>query len=504
MSGPIMKSFERLAQRGHSLAFALFSVEAWSEMIATDPEIPQTYEQLEVACRAMYARPAADAPLSAEECGMLEYTRFIRGLGNPGITEEQLAAIEDQIAAAVPQLNEKYEEGNVCIWYTTTDSDQRNNISLNEVKEIATALNKAWDVYYAGFDKVPYMYFPMYKILVNIYMLGGKTGYSAPTSPLLLDSRSMKESEILRMTTPAHELFHYIQFNYGMLQDNGWYPREPAAWFAEGSACWASAYVFSCVSFGDYVTQMYSDPRGSLLNSGNNAVPFWIECDMMTGLKNPCLTLRSMLESLQKSWTGRDMKFVDCFTLLRTLVKTIPDLGESMEDLFYRFNQDRRFHPCSCEGYIDKGPHKGETKCYYQLRDWQNKIVAPQCSLISENIDFGVRYELCNFDLNAWSLSGFRFGPTDDLRKDSAKRLARICITGSMAPGHVANFQPFHVFPNGNASATVNRLFTGEFEYSMTVKDDLASIDLLITCCDAPAGASQAILHSLKAYCEYV
>lgn len=500
-----LKTFANLAQHGHTFAYHTLTAEDWSSLIAQDPEIPQDFDQLVAACQAIYGRTTELSDAPSEECGMFQYARFVRGLGNPSLTEAQLQHIEKMVSDNVPDLNEVYEDGNVTIHYTTTDKDSRNNTSLSVVKEIADNLNLAWEVYEKGFGVRPFLGLPFFQLQIHLYYLKDINGYSAPYSPMLLNSHALNMIPSLRKSTSAHELFHYIQFNFGLLQYNSWFPTAPWEWFIEGSAAWASIYVTRYTSSSKHVTGMYESPQTSLVSTGSSCATFWIYCDMMTSLKNSCLVLRTMLESLSFYWKKEHKITIDCFELLKTTVASIPETGPDLKYLFHQFNQTRRFFPCTCDGFIDSGQHKGETRCYYQIRDFTNCILEPKCTLIEHEVSFGQPFECSTDDIEPWSLRVFRFIPSAELRQQAAQRLVKIRVTGNMAPGMVANFQTFQILPNGNGSGISITKLTNSFEFEAKIDDFLYAIDVLMGCCDVdPEDISRpAVLQSMKAVCSY-
>ena len=155
-------------------------------------------------------------------------------LQNPAISDATRAEVESIIVAAEPAVHKTYTSGHFKIYYTDSDVDPNNNVTLDDVKSMAKDLNKTWNKYVANF-KTPKHYLDgtTEMVDVKVYDLGdglyGET--SSSWNYMNLNSKQVVNDACNRKTTPAHELWHRVEYAFGYVSGTA-----NMGWIVEGTA----------------------------------------------------------------------------------------------------------------------------------------------------------------------------------------------------------------------------------------------------------------------------
>lgn len=245
-----------------------------------NPLIPMTNQGVIQFARQLYT-PAGREQIK-EECGQPLYGALFAALSNPDISDETRNEVDNLIDANTPSLPQTYTSGHFKFYYTTNDIDPDNNVTLTEIKATAKILNDAWSDYATNFTTPKYYTTgggccaPRKKwIDVKVYYLGPYLlgGTASSWDYIKLDSKKVVKDTCNRQTTPVHELFHRVQYNYGYVTGTA-----DLSWAVEGTAAWSQKYRGSHV--GDWMDRMnqgLNNPDLDLIKDRSyNACHFWI------------------------------------------------------------------------------------------------------------------------------------------------------------------------------------------------------------------------------------
>ncbi|MEZ5010068.1 MAG: hypothetical protein R2753_18105, partial [Chitinophagales bacterium] len=229
------------------------------------------------------------------------------------------------------------------------------------ISQIEQNLEDAYHKYTNELQVKPYTS-GLAKLVVEVYEFPGKKnflmGYTAPEMAIELNANYLDQESVL-MATPAHELFHKVQYNYGYRtkwfvngehnhnhdekdvhdeEDDG--HDNIFSWFAEGTAAWAEYYIANTVSESLKIKSMYFEPQVPLFKHASESFPFWdFFFNHIERFKDKRQTVHPMnvvLENLLKT-EGK---------VLQTVVNSINQYDKSVndiDDVFAIFCNYRRF-----------------------------------------------------------------------------------------------------------------------------------------------------------------
>jgi len=270
----------RLAAKGINVGVRQLDAEAWRRAVEADPRLPRSPAELRRLWQGLSAHrraPGLATQLPAEECGEHAYGQFFTGLGNPLLRQRDRDDLEAMIDADQPSLGETLETENFVLRWTNASAHPGDNISDPAiVKETAGYLEAARARYITVFGRAPYTLPGASKIEVAFTDIGVPLGSSTPEGPICLNSAKWKNRGIRRPTS-AHELFHKLQYAFGLRTK--YHGSAADKWFAEGTASWAEVFMWQRVSAGYKITDLFTHPDNSLFNAEYKALPFWLFFD---------------------------------------------------------------------------------------------------------------------------------------------------------------------------------------------------------------------------------
>ena len=250
----------------------------FADRFSRDPAIPQRSDAVIQLARKLYLPEREEI---REECGEVPLGRLFIALTNPDISDEARNEVDNAIDANTPSLPQTYTEGHFRFYYTDNDSNTDHNVTLSDIQATAQALNHAWDNYVQDFIE-PKHYVtgggcsPKKKMIdVKVYYLGQYL-YGATSSFwdfIELNSKHVVKNSCERQTTPAHELFHRVQYSYGYVSGTS-----NMKWATEGTASWAQKY--KAPAMGDWMDRMNEGlniPDVDLISGRSyDACHFWV------------------------------------------------------------------------------------------------------------------------------------------------------------------------------------------------------------------------------------
>lgn len=255
------------------ISIKVLTPQAFEATFGDNPDIPLTHDAIVQYAKELYPpldkRWAMAEPEPVEEgmeseiapekfvrsgkrftdnCGEYEFGVLFAALQNPAVSNVTRAAVEDIMDAAMPPLPEKWADGHFIVYYTKNDADANHNITLAQAKTVAANLNSYWDNYVKNFKKPKNV---DNKIEVRIYDLGdGLYGYTGSGhNCIYLNSKQVVKNACNRRTTPAHELFHRVQYSYGYVSGTA-----GVKWMTEGTASYIQKFTNSSIM--DYMKRM--------------------------------------------------------------------------------------------------------------------------------------------------------------------------------------------------------------------------------------------------------
>ena len=266
-------------QKALGVTIDVLSKEEFKSKFGDNPDIPITDEDVISLAKKVYV-PKGEKQLTmeteVEKCGMSAVSLLFASLQNPDISDTTRSVVDSIIAASIPNLPKTYSEGHFVFSYTD-NADPDNNVTLDNIKQTASYLNQYWDLYTTSFIE-PLVHNPDKIIEVKVYYLGaglwGRTWYQDDF--IELNSMAVKDG-CRRRTVSAHELFHRVQFGYGL--DVG-----GDDWLYEGTA--VSAMKFTNAAIRDYMTYMnigLDFPDYNLITMKEDAALFWVYLQERTG-----------------------------------------------------------------------------------------------------------------------------------------------------------------------------------------------------------------------------
>lgn len=252
--------------------------------------------------------------------------------------------------------------GNFQLLYTATA--EQNGF----VDRIADNLERALETYKNELNVTPYWPHQNSAIVVEVYRFFGRLstfkGYTYPNYAIEINESFLgiengEDNDPLE-ATPAHELFHKIQYNFGYKTewfkpsthehiegvthshsddepDDHFHNEEIFSWFSEGTASWGEYYVTQNVSNLTKISSMLQSPETPLFKNNAESLPFWnfVFNHLFTAPYDTVHPMNILLNQLKQT-KGKVLT-----TLLDTVKKADNDI-KNMNDLFMRFCNFRR------------------------------------------------------------------------------------------------------------------------------------------------------------------
>jgi hypothetical protein len=273
--------------QAHNTKLEILPQAAFSARFGDNPDVPRTDADVIALARKLYPPRGVKQPEAAAQpvhrCREYEVGVLFAALQNPAISNLTRSQVDAIIQATIPLLPQTYTSGHFTFYYTDSDTDPQNNVTLAQIQATAAHLNSYWDKYAANF-KTPKNYDSggTAMVDVNVYYLGD--GLYGETSSfwdnINLSSKLAVKNACMRRTTSAHELFHRVQYSYGYISGTA-----RMRWMVEGTASWSQKYTNQ--SLRDYMANMnegLSAPDRNLFNARDyDACHFWVYLQKLAG-----------------------------------------------------------------------------------------------------------------------------------------------------------------------------------------------------------------------------
>lgn len=248
--------------------------------IAMDASLPHTGTEVVNLAKRLYSPGRKEIN---EKCGEYPLGRLFISLSNPDITDADRNAVDETIDADMPSLPRTYTEGHFRFLYTDNDTNADHNVTLADIQATAKVLNDSWTKYSQDFTTPQKGYVsgggctPQVDMIdVKVYYLGQYL-YGATSSYwdyIELNSKHVVKDACERQSTPAHELFHRVEYSYGYVSG----AQSNMKWATEGSASWSQKYMAPGV--GDWMDRMnegLDNPDVALISGrAYDACDFWV------------------------------------------------------------------------------------------------------------------------------------------------------------------------------------------------------------------------------------
>ena len=261
----------------------VLTADSWEASVGKNPKVPRTDEEILALARSVYPPLGAKPPAAERKkwhCGDMEVGRLFSALQNPAITDETREAVDRIIIQATPDLPEEYTSGRFIIRYTTTDADPLHNVTLEDVKALAANLNANWNSYATNFTE------PMHyhdgdqkdRIGIYVYYIDNETWGQTSNAWTYIDINSLiLDIPCTRKITAAHELFHRVQFAYGLAFAGD-------DWLVEGTATWSEKYRYPTErEYLDWMNRGLETPAKDLFARDYDAVHLFVYLTERTG-----------------------------------------------------------------------------------------------------------------------------------------------------------------------------------------------------------------------------
>ena len=287
----------------------------------TDAEVIELAEKLfpplwkkALDIEALDERKEAEARCGTHELGLL-----FTALENPAISDSTRAQVDAIIDAAKPPLPRTYSKGHFIFHYTVNNSNPDHNVTKAEIVRAAKYLNKYWTKFSDKFKTPLYYKKGSRKVIgVNVYYIGSNIlGWTSPVWKYIeLNSKICIRSSCRTRTTGTHELFHRVQFSYGLWSDK--------RWIVEGTAKWLEIYMEpGILTYMGWLNYGLRNPDVALIKKRSyDAVHFWLY-----------LKERSAWSAIRNVWQTYEKNGNDAKAATTTVIKK--KLGMS----FNRFAQ---------------------------------------------------------------------------------------------------------------------------------------------------------------------
>jgi hypothetical protein len=269
--------------QAYDLPIQVLSQEVFESKFGDNPLIPRANQEVIALAERLYpslsvkARVLPQQAAIEDECGEKNVGVLFAALKNPEISDVTRTIVDDIIAAAIPPLPKSKisDSGHFQIFYTSNDADARNNVTDAQVDSLATNLDSLWEPYAVNFKE------PKHKLVgnqkridVKVYLIWNALGQTnSDWDHIELNSKLCVRDSCKRRTTPAHELFHRVQYVYGYISSIA-----TMDWMVEGTASWSQKFTYQ--SIRDYMDRMNSglkSPWNPLIEGRKyDACHFWV------------------------------------------------------------------------------------------------------------------------------------------------------------------------------------------------------------------------------------
>jgi hypothetical protein len=306
--------------RAKGIHLPTLSQEAFTTQFGNNPDVKTTDQEIIALAQELFPPQGKKHLLGKSakgENGCREHQVGVlfASLQNPAISDATRAAVESIIVDAAPALPKTYTSGHFKINYTDNDPIADNNVTLDAVKSLATSLNSYWKTYSSKF-KTPQHYLDgtTQMVDVNIYYIANAYGRTHSSWNYIdLDSRDCVNDVCNRKTTPAHELWHRVEYAYGYVTGTA-----NMSWIVEGTAVWSQAYTNRAIR--DYMIRMnpgLQAPDLALIeNRSYDASPLWIY-----------LERRGTWAAIKDVWSAYETNGKDAKAALDTVVTARLGIG---------------------------------------------------------------------------------------------------------------------------------------------------------------------------------
>ncbi len=261
----------RLKRTGAS--YEVLRREAFQARFGKEPTVPKTLAELRVLARRMLDRAAPPTP---DDCGAADLDRLHAAMQNPDLGDADAEGLDGSFDDAKPTFPKTYNEGHFRFKYTDIDPNPLHNTTLAKVKAVAATLNATWDDFAANFKEPKhYVHDEKKWIDVEIYDIPGPPAGRTNSSwnHIELDKTLCLDHVVRIRTTPVHELFHRVQYMYGMTSP----ATQGTLWAAEGTAAWSQKYREP--HLGDYMSRIntaLATPDVALTSRSYDACALWV------------------------------------------------------------------------------------------------------------------------------------------------------------------------------------------------------------------------------------
>ncbi len=247
-----------------------------------NPDMPHTDAAVIKLAHKVFVAPELLNMPAGDTCGEHWEGTVLGALSNPHLADSTRGRVDQLMAAPVPPFSRTLTTAHFKLYYTDSDKDAKQNVTLTQVKATAQVLERAWADYVKNFTT------PKHKIIggqqqvqVRIYYLGG-TLYGSTSSAsnyIRLSSNRVARFRCKRESTPVHELFHRVQYASGYTSG-----ASEKYWAVEGTAAWSQKYLASHI--GDYLSRIgtaMAKPDVALFGRKYDAITLWLHLGRWTG-----------------------------------------------------------------------------------------------------------------------------------------------------------------------------------------------------------------------------
>lgn len=270
-------------------------------------ELPETDEEV-LAFANKLIHPSFQ--LTNEEnfefrCDAPDFERLSYAMNQEGISASTRETIEGWMAESKPNFNKVYEWGIFDIYYYDADTGSAHYVSTSDIQTLAINLDYSYNYLLQEFKKVKTG--DDGRITVHVYDMSGNTGGRTYSSQALIEiDNFVAKNECFAKTTPAHELFHRVEYMYGY----GSRYEQYSDFWVEGLASWAQQFTYP--SINDIVSPMNNglgDPDTNLIHRSYDCAHFWVYLterylEQYTDQPDASKIIKKLLKKYKKEYEG--------------------------------------------------------------------------------------------------------------------------------------------------------------------------------------------------------
>ncbi len=347
------------------ISIEILSRDAFAARFGQNPDVPRTDDEvLDLALRLyppLWQRavqaPAAPAP-RGEECGEAANGALFAALSNPDITDATRRQVDAILAAAKPPLPKTITLGHFAFAYTDNDPDPNHNVTLLQVRQLASRLNASWARLSSAF-RVPQHYVSGKKALIDIEIWdfsaerGGET--DSHWNFIRVNSRLAFTTDCVLSDVAQHEMFHRVQYAYGYVSGTA-----KMKWMVEGTASWSEHFQNAASrAYMSWMNEALEFPDVDLLaDRSYDAVLLWVYVEK-----------RAKVSAIKEAWMAYATSLTGMAAFDTAMMKTLrmsgsdflqewikanyikdlqrPGLYEYLEDELVRANCTTTYGPLS-------------------------------------------------------------------------------------------------------------------------------------------------------------